>query len=205
MSEFVCPNGKLSVNGVCGIFEGPGKAVQDFTKKSTFDALKEDEILEEKDTKEDKRESFFKFDFEKPTESFNKPANNIINENINYYNEFVQDRLGISPQIQNIQRAVSAFGGLATGGGLMAAVGPFAIPFIVGGALRSKANKEQQASINRESTRDLQNRIDAGQFGSNVFTPQDERRSGQYNQPSSEGNGLSGGFDSAERGAALHG
>jgi len=182
MSEFICPNGKLSVNGVCGIFEGPGKEVQDFTKKSTYDALKEDEIFGEKDTEEEK--GIFEFDFEKPTESFDKKASTIINDNINYYNEFIEDKLGISSQAQNTIRTISAFGGLASGGGLAAVIGPFAVPFVLGGALKSKAGKQQQAAINRESTSDLQNRIDKGEFGSNAPTAQDDRRSSQYNQPS---------------------
>lgn len=174
MSEFICPSGKLSVNGVCGIFEGPGKAVQDFTKKSTYDFLSEDEIFGEKDTKEEK--DVFEFDFEKPTESFNKKASNIINENINYYNQFVQDKLGISSQTQNTIRAVSAFGGLASGGGIMAAIGPYAVPFMLGAALKNQDQKQQEAAINRESVKDLQERIDEGQFGSNTPTPQDEAK-----------------------------
>ena len=35
-------------------------------------------------------------------------------------------------------------------------------------------------AINREEVRDLQDRMDKGQFGSTTPTPQDERRGGQY-------------------------
>jgi len=62
------------------------------------------------------------------------------------------------------------------------------------------AAKRQQKAIQREEVRDLQQRIDAGQFGSNTPTPQDQGRTGQY----SSSNSYSG-QSSKERGAALHG
>ena len=61
------------------------------------------------------------------------------------------------------------------------------------------AAKRNQKAIQREEARDLQQRIQAGQFGSNVPTPQDEARTGQYSSSKSSG------FSSRERGAALHG
>jgi len=65
------------------------------------------------------------------------------------------------------------------------------------------AAKRNQKAIQREEARDLQQRIDAGQFGSNTPTPQDQGRTGQYS--SSKSSGKSSGFSSRERGAALHG
>ena len=71
-------------------------------------------------------------------------------------------------------------------------------------------NTETQAAITRESVRDLQDRIDAGQFGSTTPTDQDARRGGQYDGGGGKNGG--GGFSghggygsSAERGGALHG
>jgi|TARA_R100001463_G_C3441069_1_gene212586 hypothetical protein len=63
-------------------------------------------------------------------------------------------------------------------------------------------NKQTRTAINREQVRDLQDRIDKGEFGSTTATPQDAGRGGQYDGGS--GN-TSGGFSSSERGAALHG
>ena len=63
-------------------------------------------------------------------------------------------------------------------------------------------NRQTREAINRESVRDLQDRIDKGQFGSTTPTPQDARRGGQYD---GSGGRTSGGFSSSERGAALHG
>jgi len=69
--------------------------------------------------------------------------------------------------------------------------------------LRSKrANKTVKQAIQKESVRDLQGRIDKGEFGSTTPTPHDDRRGGQYD---GGGGKTSGGFSSAERGASLHG
>ena len=160
MNEFICPNGRMSVNGVCPIFEGDDGQIKD-TKKNNF----------------------FKFDFEEPTESTFEKADNIISKNISAYNSFVEDKLGISSGAQNVFRTVSAISGLANYG-VAGAIAPFAIPFIAGAALNNQTQRKQEAAINRESTRDLQNRINAGQFGSNVPTPQDASRVSNYNQPS---------------------
>ena len=66
MKEFVCPNGRMSVNGVCPIFEGDDGQVKDFNKTS--------------------QKGIFNFDFEDPTESTFESADNIISKNINTYN-----------------------------------------------------------------------------------------------------------------------
>tara|TARA_R100001509_G_scaffold101868_1_gene59773 strand:- start:90 stop:695 length:606 start_codon:yes stop_codon:yes gene_type:complete len=201
MKEFICPNGRMSVNGVCPIFEGDDGQTKDFLKKSTFDSEKEDEFMEDK-------KSFFEWDMDKPTEATFKSASQLISENLNSYNSFVEEKLGIPSNIQTGLRTMSALSGFANYG-LVGAVTPFALPFIAGGILNQKEEKQQQAAINREEVRDLQTRIDKGEFGSNTPTPQDDYRGGgQYstgNTKSSSGGSKSGGFSSAERGAALHG
>ena len=63
--------------------------------------------------------------------------------------------------------------------------------------------KRTQKAIQRESVRDLQDRIDKGEFGSTKATAQDTRRGGQYE--GGGGKSTSGYGSSAERGAALHG
>jgi hypothetical protein len=62
------------------------------------------------------------------------------------------------------------------------------------------AAKREQKAIQREEVRDLQQRIDVGQFGSNTPTPQDQGRTGQYS--SSKSSGISkgdSGFESASK------
>ena len=276
MQEFICPNGRMSINGACPIFEGGDGQIRDYQTPKTFDqkyesiedipitqgttpktdlftgvpetdtSLKSPEIIDTKslvdqykskeissssidriidsvnttlspmvdkvtqpvkDTVSEVSKSFFKFDFEKETPSAKKSAGNIISENIGAYNDFVENKLGIPSSIQNVARVGSAISGFGTYG-VIGAIAPFAIPFVAGAALNNKAQKEQEAAINRESVRDLQGRIDKGNFGSNTPTPQDKARTdygGGSSSKSAGSSSKSGGFDSAERGAALHG
>ena len=47
MKEFICPNGKMSVNGICEIFSG-NDPDQPALKKSTYDTIIEDEIYSDR-------------------------------------------------------------------------------------------------------------------------------------------------------------
>ena len=128
MQEFICPNGRMSVNGVCPIFEGDDGQVKDFQTP--------------------KEKSFFKFDFEKPTENAFEKADNIISKNIGAYNSFVQEKLGIPSKAQNFLRVGSA---IATGS-LM----PFAIPFLGGMALNNSENNRIQNITMQDTQGDIQ-------------------------------------------------
>ena len=71
----------------------------------------------------------------------------------------------------------------------------------LGGGIRDRFRAYRQAkdtrkAIQRESVRDLQERINKGQFGSNTPTPQDDRRGGQYS-----GGSQGGGRSNAARNA----
>ena len=81
----------------------------------------------------------FEFDFEKPTESTFQSAGNIISNNLNAYNNFVESKLGIPSNVQNVFRIGSA---LAT-----SSIVPFAIPFIAGGALRNQEQKIKERNL----------------------------------------------------------
>jgi len=64
-------------------------------------------------------------------------------------------------------------------GGLLQSVAPPVLGFTGLAAVKNKiANRGMQSVINRESTRDLQRRMDAGEFGSTTPTPQDAGRGG---------------------------
>src|SRR6056300_677283 len=128
MQEFICPNGKMSVNGECSIFEN--------------DVSQQIETFENNPFKQP-----FKFDFEKETPSSKKSAFDIIGENINAYDSFLQDKLGISPSVQNVFRV----GATIATGSLM----PFAIPFIAGGALNMNQQKQQQQAQQEAIARDV--------------------------------------------------
>ena len=173
IKEFVCPNGRMSVNGVCPIFEGGDGQVKDFKKTSTYDALKEDEIFGEEKIKEEK--GIFEFDFMKPTESAFEKADNIISNNLNAYNNFVENKLGISPNVQNIFRVGTA---IATGS-LM----PFAIPFIAGAALRNSENNRIQ-NITDQDPQGTINTVVSPKIMNIQPTAQDIARGGGGDRPS---------------------
>jgi len=140
IKEFVCPNGRMSVNGVCPIFEGDDGQIKDFNKTTkTFD--EKYESIE--DIEKDKNKSFFEFDFTKPTESAFESAGNIISNNLNAYNSFVEEKLGIPGNIQNLFKVGAA---VATGSFV-----PFIVPFVAGGALRQQENNRIQNITNQDT------------------------------------------------------
>jgi hypothetical protein len=120
IKEFVCPNGRMSVNGVCPIFEGDDGQVKDFNTTNKKDILE--------------------FDFMKPTESAFESAGNIINNNLKAYDSFVENKLGIPANVQNVFR----IGATMATGSLM----PFAIPFLGGAALNYQQKKIDNRNLN---------------------------------------------------------
>jgi hypothetical protein len=118
MQEFVCPDGTMSVNGVCRMFMTPNQR----------EDLKVKEEIKPSTTG-------FDFDFEK-IGAMKETADQMISNNLNYYDFFVQDKLGIPPVVQNVAR----IGATVATGSLM----PFAIPFMAGGALRAADNRRVQ-------------------------------------------------------------
>jgi len=96
-----------------------------------------------KDTVSKVPKSFFKFDFEQETPSAKKSAGNIISENIGAYNSFVENNLGIPSSIQNVARVGSAISGFGTYG-VVGAIAPFAIPFMLGAGLNNRAEQAVQ-------------------------------------------------------------
>ena len=120
IKEFVCPNGRMSVNGVCPIFEGDDGQIKDFNTTNKKDILE--------------------FDFMKPTESAFESAGNIINNNLKAYDSFVENKLGIPANVQNVFR----IGATIATGSLM----PFAIPFLGGAALNNQQKKIDNRNLN---------------------------------------------------------
>ena len=189
MQEFICPNGRMSVNGVCPIFEGDDGQIKDYqTPKKTFDQKYDDiEDIE----KEREKSGFFKFDFEKPTENAFEKADNIISKNIGAYNSFVEEKLGISSKAQNIFRVGTA---LATGS-LM----PFAIPFLGGMALNNAENTRIQNITMQDPQGDIQ--TTPTRIMNIQPTPQDIYRGGGGDRPSPSPARTSQGVTSAQHAA----
>jgi hypothetical protein len=152
MQEFICPNGRMSINGACPIFEGGDGQIRDYQTPKTFDK-KYNEIEDIK--KEREKSGFFKFDFEKDTPSAKKSAGNIISENIGAYNSFVENNLGIPSSIQNVARVGSAISGFGSYG-VVGAIAPFAIPFMVGAGLNNRENNRVQNITMQDPQGDIQ-------------------------------------------------
>jgi hypothetical protein len=177
MQEFICPNGKMSVNGVCPMFEN--------------DVSQQIETFENNPFKQP-----FKFDFEKGTESKNDNANNIISKNINYYNNFVEDKLGIPSNVQSALRIGSSAYSALTGGSLMSVAAPFAIPFMIGGALRGKEENRVRDITMRDPQGDIQ--TTPARIMNIQPTPQDIYRGGGVDRPSPSPARTSQGVTSAQ-------
>lgn len=183
IKEFVCPNGRMSVNGVCPIFEGDDGQIKDFNKTTKTFNEKYESI---EDIEKDKNKSFFEFDFTKPTESAFESAGNIISNNLKAYDSFVENKLGIPTNVQNVFR----IGATIATGSLM----PFAIPFLGGMALNNSENNRIQNITNQDTQGTINTVVSPSTM--NIQPTAQEIYRGGMNQPDGSG-GYTGGFDSS--------
>jgi len=177
MQEFVCPDGTMSVNGVCRMFMTPNQREE----------LKVKEEIKPSTTG-------FDFDFEK-IGAMKETADEMISSNLNYYDSFVQDKLGIPPVVQNVAR----IGATVATGSLM----PFAIPFVAGAALKAADNRRVQ-NITMQDPQGTINTTPARIMNIQP-TPRDTYMGGGGGNNSGGFSGHGGYGSSAERGGALHG
>jgi hypothetical protein len=186
MQEFICPNGRMSINGACPIFEGGDGQIRDYQTPKTFDQKYNDiEDIE----KEREKSGFFKFDFEKETPSAKKSAGNIISENIGAYNSFVENNLGIPSSVQNVARVGSAISGFGTYG-IVGAIAPFAIPFVAGAALNNRENNRVQDITMQDPQGDIQTiNLQKAATGSSYSTGGIGTSAGASRDPSGTGGG----------------
>jgi hypothetical protein len=200
-NEFVCSDGRMSVNGIC---QAPQPVVEQPVIKQP--------VINNNQGNGDSRDTFTK-DYSKDVKSnfqwdFDKVGNKIgnfgttVKDNINAYDKYVEDNLGIDKNVSTGFRAISTGLGIAKYGAL-GAVAPFAIPFMAGGALNNKQQKENER-ITQATMKDPQggdNTIDmatygiptAGDVGFNIHND-------KYDKGNSGGNNYggatqSGGFD----------
>ena len=232
-NEFVCSDGRMSVNGICKPLEPEPKKEnnqelinqivtankndKNFAKdllttdkyRDGFGITSEGNYVNQfsggdpgsitgKDYSKDVK-STFEWDFDKVG---NKIANfgTTIKDNTDAYTDYVENNFGIPSNVQNVARVGAVVKGVSTYG-ITGALVPFAIPFVAGAALNNQAVKEQEAAINREETRDLQGRIDKGEFGSNTLTPQDKGRTDK----GGNGSGSSSDGSKGSRGEGMEG
>ena len=149
MAEYVCGDGRMSVNGICPASSYSG--YQKPTKNNTTAPVITNQINEEGDGKENNFitqktdyskdvKSTFEWDFDKVG---NKIENfgNTVKSNIGAYDEYVEENFGISKNVSNVFRAGAVVKGIGAYG-MAGALLPFTIPFIAGGALNSEKKRE---------------------------------------------------------------
>ena len=188
MAEYVCSDGRMSVNGICSVVN-QNDSNNNIIPTKTFDQKYESiEDIPTKDYSKDVK-SNFEWDFDKVG---NKVGNfgSTVKSNIDAYDSYVEDNLGISKGVSYGARAVGVGAGVATYG-LAGALIPFAIPFMAGGALNDKEKKENeritQATMN--DTQGSDNTVDmatygiptAGQPGFNIHNDKYDNNNNQSN------------------------
>ena len=185
MQEYVCADGRMSVNGICLTPNQSGESENNITKDFSKDV-----------------KSSFEFDFDKPVEQ--KSFTKTITDNLDAYDGFVQDNLGISTGISKTVRTGSAIYG-ATQYGLYGALGPFALPLIAGGAINATQKKKNEiiAKTMKDPQGDI-NTIDmmtygiptAGEEGFNIHNDAGDKNNNNGGNPTgSPGSKGPGGSD----------
>jgi len=173
----------------------------------TFDQkYLEIEDIPKKDYSKDVK-SNFEWDFDKVG---NKVTNfgTTVKDNINAYDNYVEENFGISKNVSNVFRAGAVVQGAATYG-VLGVLAPFAIPFMAGGALNKKQEKENEriTNITNQDTQGDNKTIDmatygiptAGQTGFNIHNDAGDKGNNNnnsgHNAPGA-GKGEGGGYAS---------
>ena len=203
MAEYVCLDGRMSVNGICPVSSYPG--YQDPTKNTvTTPVIDTNQNVSGGDgnnniTKDYSKnvKSNFQWDFDKVG---NKIENfgSTIKGNIDAYDDYVENNLGISKGFSNTLRAGSVIQGVGAYG-MAGALVPFAIPFMAGGALNAKQKKENER-ITNITMQDPQGTINTppARIMNIQPTPQDIYRGGGGDRPSPSPAKTSQGVTSAQ-------
>ena len=207
MAEYVCADGRMSVNGICSVLNQNDSNNNAIPTPKTFDQKYESiEDIPTKDYSKDVK-SNFQWDFDKVG---NKIGNfgDTVKGNINAYDDYVENEFGISKNVSKGFRAVGVGAGVATYGAVGALV-PFAIPFLAGGALNNKQQKENER-ITQATMKDSQGDIStidmatygiptAGDVGFNIHNDAyDNSGNGGYND--GDGGSYSGAGEAADWG-----
>ena len=164
MAEYVCADGRMSVNGICSVLN-QNDSDNNIIPTKTFDQKYESiEDIPTKDYSKDVK-SNFQWDFDKVGNKI-QDFGSTIKDNIGAYDSYLEENLGIPKGVSYGARAVSVGMGVAKYGAL-GAVAPFAIPFMAGGALNNKQQKENER-ITQATMKDPQggdNTIDMTTYG----------------------------------------
>ena len=129
MAEYVCADGRMSVNGICSVVnqnDGSNNIIPTKTFDQKYQSI---ENIPTKDYSKDVK-SNFQWDFDKVG---NKVANfgDTVKSNIGAYDSYVEENFGISKNVSNAFRAGAVVKGVSSYGAAGAAL-PFLIPFLAG-------------------------------------------------------------------------
>ena len=174
-NEFVCSDGRMSVNGICQVEQPDSVDTSKITKeiietskdgkddweknKEWEEKVKRDKVLKDLEGTSDyypelgkeKRKFEWNFDKEKKMDGYK----NTVNNNIAAYNGWIEENLGVPSGVQNAVRVGGSVAALTGGTGVLAAVAPWAIPFLAGGAI----NKAETERIQNITDQDKQGEI----------------------------------------------
>ena len=179
-NEFVCSDGRMSVNGICQV-EQPDSVDTSNLTEAIIESSKKDgdgqDIWKEKKQKvnpwdetikagkEKKKIEKFEWNFDKDKKI--DGYKNTVNTNITAYNNWVETNLGIPTDIQNIAR----IGSTMAAKGVLTAVAPWSLPVLLGGAI-NKAERERIEKITEQDKQGDIKVIDMMTY--NTPTPGDE-------------------------------
>ena len=168
-NEFVCSDGRMSVNGICQAAQQPDSVdASNITKEiiETSKDGKDKDVIDKFDTgwnpsmgprkdmgyTENKKEKFeWNFDKETKIDGYKSTISN----NINAYDSWIESNLGIPKGAQTALRVGGSGVALAAGSGLVAAVAPWLLPIFAGGAI----NKAERERIEKITDQDKQGDI----------------------------------------------
>jgi len=177
-NEFVCSDGRMSVNGICQVEQPDSVDTSNITKeiietskndpkdtqriKDWEEKVKRDKVLKDLEGESDyfpklgKEKNKFEWNFDKDQKI--DGYKNTVNNNINAYNGWIENNLGIPTGVQTAMRVGGSTAALAGGSGVLAAVAPWALPVLLGGA------------INRAERERIENITDQDKQGGNINT-----------------------------------
>ena len=137
MAEYVCLDGRMSVNGICPASSYPGyqKPAENIVTPLVTNN-NQNVGGDGKDYSKDVK-STFEWDFDKVG---NKVENftTTVKDNITAYDKYVADKFGISAKSITLNRTVGSAGTLLSGGGSKAALGPWALAYGIGAFVKKK-------------------------------------------------------------------
>jgi len=180
-NEFVCSDGRMSVNGVCSTDQLDSVDTSNITKeiiktskdddsddneknKNLKEKIEQAKILKDLEGEADyfpdlgKEKGKFEWDFDK--ENKIDSYNNTISNNITAYNNFIEENLGISTEIQNAARVGGTVAALTGGAGVLSVIAPFAIPVLAGGAINQAERERIEKITDQDKQGDNINTVD---------------------------------------------